>query len=41
MHSSKLNLVLVVLLVVAFLGFNSLFVISERNVGIVTRFGQV
>lgn len=41
MHSSKLNLVLVVLLVVAFLGFNSLFVISEGNVGIVTRFGKV
>ena len=41
MRSSTLNLVLATLLVVLFLGFNSLFVISEGNVGIVTRFGKV
>lgn len=41
MRSSRLNLLLVVVLLVGFLGFNSLFVISEGNVGIVTRFGKV
>lgn len=41
MRSSTLNLLLATLLVVVFLGFNSLFVISEGNVGIVTRFGKV
>lgn len=41
MRSSTLNLILSALIVVLFVGFNSLFVISEGNVGIVTRFGKV
>lgn len=41
MRSSTLNLLLAVIVMVAFLGFNSLFVINEGSVGIVTRFGKV
>ena len=41
MRSSTLNIILTGLIVVLFVGFNSLFVISEGNVGIVTRFGKV
>lgn len=41
MRSSSLNLLMTGLLVAIFLGFNSFFVISEGNVGIVTRFGKV
>lgn len=41
MRSSSLNLLLAILLVVVFTVFNSVFVISEGNVGIVTRFGKV
>lgn len=41
MRTFNLNLAVIILLLVGFLGFNSLFVISEGNVGIVTRFGKV
>lgn len=41
MSKNKLNLVLFAVLVLAFVTFNSLFVIREGNVGIVTRFGRV
>lgn len=41
MRSSSLNLLLAAVLLLVFTGFNSLFVISEGNVGIVTRFGKV
>lgn len=41
MRSTSFNLLLTGLLLVLFVGFNSLFVISEGNVGIVTRFGKV
>ena len=41
MRSSTLNIILSALIVVLFIGFNSIFVISEGNVGIVTRFGKV
>ena len=41
MRSSTFNLVLAVVILVVFVMFNSLFVISEGNVGIVTRFGKV
>lgn len=41
MRSSSLNLLMTTVLVAVFLGFNSFFVISEGNVGIVTRFGKV
>ena len=41
MRSSTLNLILSGLILVLFVGFNSIFVISEGNVGIVTRFGKV
>ena len=41
MRSFTLNLALVLLLLVGFVGYNSLFVIKEGNVGIVTRFGKV
>lgn len=39
--STSLNLLMVAVLAVLFLLFNSLFVIREGNVGIVTRFGRV
>lgn len=41
MRSSSFNLALTGLLIAGFLAFNSVFVISEGNVGIVTRFGKV
>lgn len=41
MRSSTLNLLLAGALVFGFLGYHSLFVVSEGNVGIVTRFGKV
>lgn len=41
MKGLTLNLLLILALLVGFVGYNSLFVISEGNVGIVTRFGAV
>lgn len=41
MRTFNLNFAVIILLLIGFLGFNSLFVISEGNVGIVTRFGKV
>lgn len=41
MKSSSFNLMLAALLLLVFIGFNSIFVIAEGNVGIVTRFGKV
>lgn len=41
MRSSTLNVILASVLIIVFVLFNSLFVIVEGNVGIVTRFGKV
>lgn len=41
MRSSTLNLILALVLICGFIGFNSVFVINEGTVGIVTRFGKV
>ena len=41
MKGLTLNLLLILALLVGFVGYNSLFVITEGNVGIVTRFGAV
>lgn len=41
MRSSTLNLIFASALIAGVIGFNSLFVIKEGNVGIVTRFGKV
>lgn len=41
MRSSTLNVILASVLIAVFVLFNSLFVIVEGNVGIVTRFGKV
>lgn len=41
MKRLTLNLLLILALLVGFVGYNSLFVITEGNVGIVTRFGAV
>ncbi len=41
MNKSMLNLVLIVLVLLGFGAFNTLYVVSEGNVGIVTRFGKV
>lgn len=41
MRSSTLNVILAAVLIAIFVLFNSLFVIVEGNVGIVTRFGKV
>ncbi len=41
MRSSLINLGLVLAVVLGFVAFNSLFIIREGNVGIVTRFGAV
>lgn len=41
MRSSTMNIILALVLIIAFVLFNSLFVIREGNVGIVTRFGKV
>lgn len=41
MRNFTLNLLLIVVLLAGFVGYNSLFVIKEGNVGIVTRFGKV
>lgn len=41
MRGSTFNLLLSGLLLLVFVGFNSVFVINEGNVGIVTRFGKV
>lgn len=41
MRSSTLNFLLALVLIGGFIGFNSVFVINEGTVGIVTRFGKV
>lgn len=41
MRSSSLNLLLALVLICGFIGFNSVFIINEGTVGIVTRFGKV
>ncbi len=41
MRNNTLNLMLIAVLVLGFVAFNSLFIIREGNVGIVTRFGAV
>ncbi|HAR80335.1 MAG TPA: protease modulator HflC [Succinivibrionaceae bacterium] len=41
MQKSKLNFFIAIALAVIFFGYNSLYIISEGNVGIVTRFGKV
>lgn len=41
MRVSSLNIIIVAVLILIFVLFNSLFVITEGNVGIVTRFGRV
>lgn len=41
MRVSSLNIIIVAILILIFVLFNSLFVITEGNVGIVTRFGRV
>ena len=41
MKNNTLNLLLIFVFVLGFLGFNSLYVVTEGNKGIVTRFGKV
>lgn len=41
MNSNVKNLFLALALILVFVGYNSLFIINEGNVGIVTRFGKV
>ncbi|MBO8415402.1 MAG: protease modulator HflC [Proteobacteria bacterium] len=41
MNKNVINLLIALVLVLGFVAFNSLFVIREGNVGIVTRFGKV
>ncbi|MBQ8024325.1 MAG: protease modulator HflC [Succinivibrio sp.] len=41
MNKGLLNLLLVVVVVLGFIGFNSLYVVNEGSKGIVTRFGKV
>ena len=41
MRKIGLNSMLAIIVVLALVAFNSLFVIREGNVGIVTRFGAV
>ncbi len=41
MNKNTLNITLVLLFVLAFIGFNSLYVVTEGTKGIVTRFGKV
>ena len=41
MNKGLLNLLLIVVVVLGFVGFNSLYVVNEGSKGIVTRFGKV
>lgn len=41
MNKGLLNLLLIVVVVLGFIGFNSLYVVNEGSKGIVTRFGKV
>lgn len=41
MKNNTLNLLLILVFAIGFLGFNSLYVVTEGNKGIVTRFGKV
>ncbi len=41
MNKNSMNILLILVLVVIFVGFNSLYVVSEGTKGIVTRFGKV
>lgn len=41
MRSSSLNIILALVLIIAFAIFNSVFILKEGSVGIVTRFGKV
>ena len=41
MNKGMLNLLLIVVVVLGFIGFNSLYVVNEGSKGIVTRFGKV
>ena len=41
MNKNTLNIGLILLFVLAFIGFNSLYVVTEGTKGIVTRFGKV
>ena len=40
MNKALVNLALIAVLVLGFIGFNSLYVVNEGTVGIVTRFGS-
>jgi len=41
MNKNTLNISLILIFVLAFIGFNSLYVVTEGTKGIVTRFGKV